>query len=258
MNVRIEKRGVVAVLTLDRVAMRNAFDRPTVALLTSACNDVAKDASVRVILLESEGAVFSAGADLASMPRMAAASPQENLADARQLADLMHILDTCPKPTIARVQGLPLGGGVSLIACCDIALAADTAQFGLSEVRFGLIPAVIGPYVRRAVGARAARRLMLAADRIPAAEALRLGLVHEVAAPAALDAAVARAVANCLAGGPKAQAAAKHLIADSARPIKAALIEVTAGRSAAVRTTPEAAAGLATFPAKRKLGRVPE
>lgn len=252
MSLRTEQRGAVAVFTLDRPEVRNAFDGATIDELTLAYREAAGDGVIRAVVLQAEGEVFSAGADLAWMQRMADASPEENLADARRLAQLMQLVDTCPKPTIARVQGAALAGAVGLIACCDIAVAAEKAEFGLSEVRLGLIPAVIGPYVVRAIGPRAARRLFLTAERIKAPEALRLGLVHETVPANALDDAVARHVVAILAGGPDAQAAAKKLVADVARPIDEGLIEETARRIAAIRATAEAREGLAAFLAKRK------
>lgn len=252
MSLRVERRGAVAVLTIDRPEVRNAFDGAMIDELTRAYREAAGDGAIRAVVLQAEGEVFSAGADLAWMQRMAEASPEENLADARRLAQLMRLVDICPKPTIARIQGTALAGAVGLIACCDIAIAAEKAEFGLSEVRLGLIPAVIAPYVVRAVGPRAARRLFLTAHRIKAPEARHLGLVHETVAAAGLDDAVARQIAAILAGGPAAQAAAKQLVADVALPIDEALIEETARRIAAIRASPEAREGLAAFLAKRK------
>jgi methylglutaconyl-CoA hydratase len=251
-SLRVEQRGAVAVLTIDRPEVRNAFDGAMIEELSTAYRDAAGDDAIRAVVLQAEGEVFSAGADLAWMQRMAEASAEENLADARRLAQLMRLVDTCPKPVVARVQGTALAGAVGLIACCDIAIAAEKAEFGLSEVRLGLIPAVIGPYVVRAVGPRAARRLFLTAERIKAPEARHLGLVHETVPANGLDDAVARHLVAILAGGPAAQAAAKKLIADVARPIDDDLIEETARRIAAIRATPEAREGLAAFLAKRK------
>ena len=248
----MEQRGAVAVVTLDRPAVRNAIDGAMIDELTLAFRQAVGDGAVRAVLLQAEGEFFSAGADLTWMQRMASASPEENLADARRLARLMQLVDTCAKPTIARVQGMALAGAVGLVACCDVVIAADTAEFGLSEVRLGLIPSVIGPYVVRAIGPRAARRLFLTGERIKAPEALRLGLVHETVPAHALDAAVARHAVAVLAGGPNAQAAAKMLVADLARPIDEGLIDDTARRIAAIRATPEAREGIAAFFAKRK------
>jgi methylglutaconyl-CoA hydratase len=213
------------------------------------------DAAVRVVVLTGAGRSFSAGADLNWMGRTASYSEAENLADARALARLMQTLNELPKPTVARVNGAALGGGTGLVACCDIAIASERAVFGTTEVRLGLIPAVIGPYVLAAVGARHARRLMLTGERISAAEALRLGLVHEVVAPEALDAAVERVAAELLKGGPAALAAAKRLIGDLAgRPLVPDLIDDTARRIAALRAAPEAREGIGAFLAKRAPG----
>ena len=252
MSIRVERRGSLAVITLDRPGVRNAFDGPMIELLTQAFLQAGGDVGVRAVLLQSEGNVFSAGADLAWMKRMAEATPADNLADARQLAQLMQAVDTCPKPVIARVQGLALGGAVGLIACCDIAIAAEDAEFGLSEVRLGLIPSVIGPYVLRAIGPRAARRFFLTAERFAADEACRLGLIHGAVSLADLENAVMRHVSAIQAGGPAAQAAAKKLIADLTSPIDEPLIENTARRIAAIRATLEAREGLAAFLQKRK------
>ena len=252
MSLSVERHGAVLVLTISRPEARNAFDGAMVADLSLAYDEAGRDGAVRIVLLQAEGKVFSAGADLRWMQRMADASPDENLADARSLALLMQRVDTCAKPTIARIQGTALGGAVGLIACCDIAVAAEAAEFGLSEVRLGLIPAVISPYVVRALGPRAARRLVLTAERISAAEALRLGLVHEVVRLTGLDEAVARVIGSLLAGGPMAQAAAKTLVADVSRPIDEGLIAATAQRIAAIRASAEARDGLAAFLAKRK------
>jgi methylglutaconyl-CoA hydratase len=257
-SLRVEQRGAVAVLTLDRPEVRNAFDGAMIDELGGAFRQAAGDDAIRAVILQAAGEVFSAGADLAWMQRMAEASPEENLADARRLAQLMRLVDTCPMPVIARVQGTVLAGAVGLIACCDIAIAADKAEFGLSEVRLGLIPAVIAPYVVRAIGPRAARRLFLTAERIKASEALRLGLVHESVPASGLDDAVARHIVAILAGGPAAQAAAKKLVADVARPIDEALIEETARRIAAIRATAEAHEGLGAFLEKRKAKWVQE
>jgi methylglutaconyl-CoA hydratase len=189
------------------------------------------------------------------MRRTATYGEAENLADARALAKLMQTLDQLAKPTVARVNGAALGGGTGLVACCDIVVASERAVFGTTEVRLGLIPSVIGPYVLAAVGPRQARRLMLTGERISAAEAARLGLVHEVVADDRLDAAVDRIAGELLKGGPDAIAAAKALIRDLAgRPISAELIDQTAQRIAALRATPEAREGVGAFLEKRTPG----
>lgn len=248
----IDDRGV-ATLTLARPELHNAFDPDLIAELTQRFEDLTDDPSVRVVVLAGAGRSFSAGADLGWMKRMAAAGEAENVEDARRLAGLMRAIDTCPKPVVARVHGAAFGGGVGLVACCDIAVASEAASFALTEVRLGIIPAAIGPYVVTAIGPRAARRLFLTAERFDAAEARRLGLVHEIAAPDALDAAVAHVVASLLEGGPAAQAAAKRLVADIAhRPVDAALIDLTARRIAERRVSAEGQEGLGAFLEKRK------
>lgn len=219
-----------------------------IAELTSALEALAADDAVRVVILAAAGKSFSAGADLQWMRRMAGYDRAANLADARALAGLMRTLDTLPQATIARVQGAAFGGGVGLVACCDIAVASDAAGFCLSEVRLGLIPAVISPYVVTAIGARAARRYFLTAERFDAATALRLGLVHQVVAAGALDATVAAlADAICL-GGPAAIAAAKALVHDVAATAPTdRLIDDTAARIAEIRASPEGREGVAAF-----------
>jgi methylglutaconyl-CoA hydratase len=250
---RVEHRTKgVAWLTLDRPEIHNAFDDRLIAELTKELEDLGADAGVRLLVLTGAGRSFSAGADLNWMRRTATYGEADNLADARALARLMQTLNELPKPTVARVNGAALGGGTGLVACCDIVVASAQATFGTTEVRLGLIPAVIGPYVLAAIGARHARRLMLTGERISAAEAARIGLVHEVVPPEQLDAAVERAVSELLQGGPDAIAAAKRLIRDlSGRPIDASLIDDTAQRIAALRAKPEAREGIGAFLDKR-------
>jgi methylglutaconyl-CoA hydratase len=253
---RVERRadGVVW-LTLDRPEIHNAFDDRLIVELTAELARLGADDAVRVVVLTGAGRSFSAGADLNWMRRTAAYDATENLADARALARLMQTLDQLAKPTVARVNGAALGGGTGLVACCDIVVASERAVFGTTEVRLGLIPSVIGPYVVAAVGSRQARRLMLTGERISAAEAARLGLVHEVVADDRLDAAVERVVGELLKGGPHAISAAKMLIRDLAgRPISAELIDQTAQRIAALRATPEAREGVGAFLEKRTPG----
>lgn len=250
---RVERRarGVVW-LTLDRGEIHNAFDDRLIAALTGELERLAADTGARVVVLTGAGRSFSAGADLNWMRRTASYGEAENLADARSLATLMQTLNELPKPTVARVNGAALGGGTGLVACCDIVVASAQAVFGTTEVRLGLIPAVIGPYVLAAIGARQARRLMLTGERISAAEAARLGLVHEVVAPEQLDGAIERIVAALLNSGPAALAAAKRLIGElGGRPIDAALIDDTARRIASLRATGEAREGVGAFLEKR-------
>jgi len=245
-------------ITLNRPEIHNAFDDLLIAELTAALAALADDDGVRVVVLTGSGKSFSAGADLSWMRRTSTYGKAENLADARALAKLMATLNELPKPTIARVNGAALGGGTGLVACCDIVVASSHAMFGTTEVRLGLIPAVIGPYVVAAVGVRQARRLMLTGERIGAAEAARIGLVHEVVAADELDAAIATILDHLLKGGPHALAAAKRLVHDLAgRPIDAELIDETARRIAALRATPEAREGLAAFLDKRQASWLP-
>lgn len=247
-----EARGV-ATVTLNRPEIHNAFDDHLIAALTRDLFDLAEEQSVRVIVLAGAGASFSAGADLNWMRRTALYDEEANLEDARALAGLMRTLDQLEKPTVARVHGAALGGGVGLVCTCDVAIAAEDAVFGTTEVRLGIIPAVIGPYVVRAVGPRVARRLMLSGERIDAAEARRIGLVHEVVPTGALDEAVERVVANLLAGGPEAITEAKRLIAEvGARPVDDHVLELSAERIARIRTSTEAREGIAAFLEKRK------
>jgi methylglutaconyl-CoA hydratase len=255
-RLRVERRADgSAWITLDRPEVHNAFDDRLIAELTAALASLAADEAVRALVLTGSGRSFSAGADLNWMRRCSTYGEAENLADARALAALMATLDELPKPTIARVNGAALGGGTGLVACCDIALASAEAKFGTTEVRLGLIPAVIGPYVVAAIGVRQARRLMLTGERISAVEAARIGLVHEVVEPEQLDGAVARLLDDILKGGPAALAAAKRLVRDLAgRPLDAALIDDTARRIAALRATSEGREGVAAFLDKRRPG----
>lgn len=246
-----DDRGV-ATLTINRPEIHNAFDDELIAALIETLKQVEADDSVRVLVLSSEGKSFSAGADLRWMRRMADYTPAENKADAMQLAALMETLNHLAKPTIARVQGAAFGGGVGLVACCDIAIASSKALFCLSEVRLGLIPAVISPYVVAAMGERASRRYFMTAERFDAQEALRTELVHEVVEADQLDNAIDAVIAQLLNGGPAAQAAAKSLIfAVSRQPTTDAVIEDTADRITAARASDEGKEGLNAFLEKR-------
>jgi methylglutaconyl-CoA hydratase len=248
----VDTRGI-ATLWLDRADLHNAFDDALIAALTAELGRLAADRGVRVLVLAGRGKSFSAGADLNWMRRMAGYSEAENRRDADALAGLMAALDRFPKPTVARIHGAAYGGGVGLVACCDIAVAGDTATFCLSEARLGLIPAVISPYVVAAMGPRTARRYFLTAEVFDAAAALRLGLVHEVAAAEALDAAVETLVAKLLGCGPAAQAEGKTLVARVARgAVDDAMIADTAARIARIRVSPEGREGISAFLDKRK------
>jgi methylglutaconyl-CoA hydratase len=252
-RLHLHRDGPVARLRMTRAQVHNAFDAGLIAELTAALDTVAADPSVRVLLLEAEGASFSAGADLNWMRGMAAASEAENLQDSLALARLMRTLDELPKPTIARVQGAAFGGGVGLVACCDIAIGVPEAKFGLTESKLGLLPAVISPYVIAAIGARHARRYFATAEIFDAAEAQRIGLLHQVVPMEQLDDAVQRQIDLLLKAGPLASASAKALVravvghADGARhdADNAALI-------ARLRVSPEGQEGLSAFLDKRK------
>lgn len=243
--------GVVQV-TMSRPEVFNAFDEGMIAELTDTYTRLGADEQVRVIVLAGAGKHFSAGADLQWMQRASSASLEWNEADARRFADMLHVIATCPKPTVARVQGAALGGGVGLTCACDIAIAADNASFAVSEAKFGIIPSVIGPYVINAVGQRQARRLGLTASRIPAPEALNLGLVQQVVALDALDAAVNAVVADLLICGPQAQREIKalydHIPTGTITP---EVRDLTARTIARVRSTDEAREGFAAFLDKR-------
>ncbi|TCZ88090.1 enoyl-CoA hydratase-related protein [Lysobacter sp. N42] len=245
--------GAVARLRLNRPELHNAFDATVIAALTGALDAVARDPDVRVVVLEAEGASFSAGADLNWMRGMAAASEEENRRDSLALARLMRTLDELPKPTIARVHGAAFGGGVGLVACCDIALATPNARFGLTESRLGLLPAVISPYVIAAIGPREARRWFATAEMFDAATAQRIGLVHEIAADeAALDAAVARQVDLLLKAGPIAAASAKALVRRVAAETDRDRLDAdNAALIAGLRVSDEGQEGLAAFLDKR-------
>ncbi len=251
-TLEIERQDPMATIWLNRPDRHNAFDETLIGELTDACLTLEADDSVRVLVLAGRGKSFSAGADLNWMKRAADYTVEQNLADARQLATMLRTLAQLRKPTIARVHGAALGGGMGLAAACDLCVASTAASFATSEVRFGLIPATIGPYVLRAIGARQAARYFLTAERLDARRAWELGLVHELTEPDTLDARVRDIVTVLLAGGPHAQAAAKDLIrAVANQPEDDALVEDTAQRIAHIRATPEAREGLGAFLEKR-------
>ena len=248
----------VAQISMARPAVFNAFDEVMIGELDAAFAQLVEDAEVRVIVLAGVGKHFSAGADLQWMQRASAASREWNLQDARRFAAMLSRIEAAPKPTIARVQGAALGGGVGLVCACDIAIAADNTSFSVSEARFGILPAVIGPYLTNAVGKRQAKRLALSTERIGAAEALAMGLVQKVVALDALDAAVDEAVAALLAGGPGAQREIKQLFAQlDVGPITPEKIELTAQTISRVRGSDEAREGFAAFLGKRPASWIP-
>jgi methylglutaconyl-CoA hydratase len=243
----------IATITLNRPQLRNAFNEDAIADLTMAFDEASQDAGVRAIVLAANGPAFCAGADLHWMKKMAGYSPAENEADALRLADMLRTIYFSPKPVVARVQGDCYAGGMGLVAACDIVVAAEGVNFCLSEVKLGLIPATISPYVIRAMGEQASRRWFLTAERFDAQEARRLGLAHEVVPAHALDATVA-AIVKALAGNsPNAVREAKKLVRDIAGvPVDDALLADTAGRIAAIRASNEGREGVAAFLDKRK------
>jgi len=254
-TLEIETANQVATIWMNRPDVHNAFDETLIAELTAACQALDKDEGVRIVVLAGRGKSFSAGADLNWMKRAANNGVDENLNDARALARMLRVLAEMKKPTIARVQGAALGGGTGLTAACDIAVASTRAVFATSEVKFGIIPSAISPYVVRAIGARQAYRYFQSAERIDAARAREIGLVHEAVEPEQLDAKVQEIVAALLQGGPCAQAAAKDLIrAVDNQPINDNVVNDTAHRIAHLRATPEAKDGISAFLDKRNPG----
>ena len=252
-NLSIVRQGAVARLRMDRPTLHNAFDDALIAGLTTALEELGADDGVRAVVLEGAGASFSAGADLNWMRGMAAASEADNREDSLRLARLMRTLDELPKPTIARVHGAAFGGGVGLVACCDIAIGVPEARFGLTESRLGLLPAVISPYVIAAIGTRNARRYFATSEIFDAAEAQRIGLLHEVAADvAALDAAVERQLSLLLKAAPRASADAKRLVREVAAGTDRDRVDHdNAALIAALRVSPEGQEGLGAFLDKR-------
>ena len=250
---QIERADKVATVRLNRPDKHNAFDETLIADLTQAFRHLAGDAAARVVVLAANGPSFSAGADLDWMKRMSVLGREENERDSLLLADLMAAIDRCPKPVVGLIEGPAFGGGVGLVACCDIAIATTKASFCLSETRLGLIPAVISPYVAAAIGPRACRRYFLTAEKFDAATAERLGLVQRVVAPEALAEARDEILGHLLKGGPAALAAAKDLIQRvSNAKIDEALRRDTAWRIADARASAEGKEGIAAFLEKRK------
>ncbi len=255
----IERQGSVGIVTMNRPERHNAFDDALIAELTEAFRSMEAEDGIRVVVLSGAGKSFSAGADLNWMKRMAGFSLDENRRDAMGLAALMRTIAHLRKPTIARVQGAALGGGVGLVACCDIAVATYDAAFALSEVKLGLIPAVISPYVVAAIGERAARRYFLTGERFSAADAWRLGLVHEIAGTEAeMDDLIGAIVDAMLAASPAAQKEAKDLVrAVANRPLTSELVQDTADRIAKIRSSPQGREGISAFLEKRRASWVP-
>lgn len=251
LNIKVEAQR--ATLTLTRPELRNAFNDAVIAELTQAFSELGAREDVRAIVLAAEGPAFCAGADLNWMRRMADYDREQNLADAARLAEMLRVIHHCPKPVVARVQGDVYAGGMGLVACCDIALSADSAHYCLSETRLGLVPATISPYVLRAMGPRAAQRYCLSAERFDAAEALRIGFVHELVPADQLDARVDAVVKALLNASPAAVRACKRLLQDVAqREIDAALIAQTVEAIADIRSSTEGREGVQSFLQKRQ------
>ena len=251
-QVSIDERGVATVL-LNRPERHNAFDENMIAELTASFDSLATNEKVKLMVLRSNGRNFSAGADLDWMKRMANYSHEENLRDANLLAQMLHKLNYLPFPTIARVQGAAMGGGAGLVCCCDIAIASDSASFAFSEAKLGLIPATISPYVIQSIGAQAARRYFLTAERFDANTALRLGMVSECMDENEIDEEINKLAQAILANSTDAVKAAKQLVFDiENQEVNPALIEMTSERIAEIRASEEGKEGLAAFLEKRK------
>jgi methylglutaconyl-CoA hydratase len=251
-TIEIERQGGVATLWMNRPDVHNAFNSQLIADIDAACQELDIDPNVRVVVLAGRGKSFSAGADLNWMKRAGEAGFEENLQAAMQLAGMLRNLAEMSKPTIARVHGAALGGGMGLASACDMCVASEKAVFATSEVRFGIIPAAISPYVIRAIGARQSHRYFQTAERISATRAYELGLAHEVTTLDGLDSDIESLVKSLLQGGPHAQASAKSLIRSvSYLSVDDALVEETAKRIATLRATPEAQEGLSAFLEKR-------
>lgn len=243
----------VATVTLNRPDLRNAFNEHAIAELALAFDELGRSDTVRAIILGANGPAFCAGADLNWMKKMAGYSHEENQEDALRLADMLRTIYLCPKPTVAKVQGDCYAGGMGLVAACDIVVASENAGFCLSEVKLGLIPATISPYVIKAMGEQAARRYFLTAERFDAAEARRIGFAHEVVAADALDSTVAGVARALVNNSPNAVKEAKTLVRDIVgKTVDDALLLDTAGRIAAIRASLEGREGVASFLEKRK------
>jgi len=250
--VELTKNNGIATVTINRPEKHNAFDDQVIAQMTQAFEDINLDESIRVMVLASNGNSFSAGADLDWMKRMANYSYEENLADARALAKMLKTLYTLSKPSIAKIQGAAFGGAIGLVSCCDIAIASTKASFSLSEVKIGLIPATISPYVIAAIGSRAARRLFISAERFSAQTAQSINLVSEICEHEQIDTRVIELTETICMNSPAAVSAAKQLVHDVGNAkINDALIEDTSKRIAAIRASSEGQEGLAAFLEKR-------
>jgi methylglutaconyl-CoA hydratase len=257
-TLELETHRDVAVIWMNRPEVRNAFNETMIGELAQALTSLENDAAIRAIVLAGRGPSFCAGADLNWMKKMAGYSNAQNYEDALGLATMLNTLYRLKKPTIARVHGHAYAGGMGLVAACDIAVAAFEAEFCLSEVRIGLVPATIGPYVVAAMGARAAHRYMLSAERFSAAEAYRIGFVHEIAPADKVDEKINALLVHLIRGGSAAHAGTKALIdVITASPLDQTLIEETARRIAEIRVSEEGKEGIRSFLEKRKPNWVP-
>jgi len=258
-TIELERLPHAAIVWLNRPTVRNAFNEVMIAEVTEVFRFLSADSSLRVIVLASRGPVFCAGGDLSWMKSMATYTPEQNLADAHGLAEMLRVIDRCPHAVVVRVQGACYAGGLGLVTVADIAIASEDAEFCLSETRIGLIPATISPYVLRAMGERAARRWFLSAERFDAATAARLGVVHEVVPVDQLDATVDRLLATLVRVSPNALRESKTLVRDVAgRAISDELIADTASRIAAIRVSEEGQEGVQSFLEKRKPNWLPQ
>jgi len=252
-SLRITHQNSVTTVTLNRPEVRNAFNDEVIAELTQAFTDLGQNPAVRAIVLAADGPAFCAGADLNWMRRMADYTHAENLADAGQLAEMLRVIYTCPKPTVARIQGDVYAGGMGLVAACDMAVSVDSANYCLSEVKLGLYPATISPYVIRAMGVRAAHRYFLTAERFDAVEAFRIGFVHAVVMAEQLDDKVAEITKALVSASPSAVKACKTLLHEVAgQDIGPALIAHTVDGIASIRASAEGKEGVQSFLQKRK------
>jgi len=254
-TLELKREGFLATVTLNRPDVRNAFNETTIAELTQVFLSLDSDPSVRVVVLAANGPAFCAGADLNWMKKMADYTYEENLADAGQLAAMLSAIYHCSKPVIARVQGDCYAGGMGLLAACDIAVSVDTANFCLSEVKLGLIPATISPYVIRAMGEQAARRYFVTAERFSAQQAKACGLIHELVTPELLDEKVTELVRQISANSPNAVMQAKRLVQTVAgQTLTPELVAATVKGIAEIRASDEGREGVRSFLEKRKPG----
>jgi methylglutaconyl-CoA hydratase len=250
----VARDGPVATVTLNRPRIHNAFDDAVVSLLARAAHDLSGDEGVRVVILAGRGKSFCAGADLNWMKRMVDYSEEENIADATAMAHMFEAWNQLPKPVVGRIHGAALGGGVGLVSVCDIAVASPETVFGFTEIRLGILPAVISPFAMAKIGPGAARALFLTGERFPAERALALGLIQRVAPPGDLDGEIGRVVQDLLAGGPRAQARIKELVGRVAGLAPGDARSLTAGTIAAARAGAEGQEGIRSFLERRRAG----